>query len=249
MALFRVVGGPIAVDEAVLLPLTETPVSEAVLAAIHTRLSGARLTGSQQEIQQAFADYYRGHPFISVPRVIASHSACRAFTPGWERNLSDTLIRALAEGGGVIQINFGSSFLRMDVRRSMKAEDEALRRWAAEHGGKRRGKEAGEFLRSYREKHPQLFAGIPDIIRHIDHVVRLVGVDHVGLGSDFDGLDDELPVGLKDVSQYPNLIAGLLRAGYSREDIAKICSGNLLRVWEEVEKAAEGRSSTRQEKP
>ncbi len=75
---------------------------------------------------------------------------------------------------------------------------------------------------------------------HIDHVVRLVGIDHVGIGSDFDGLGDDLPTGLKDVSGYPNLIAELLKKGYSREQIEKICSGNVFRVWREVERIARG---------
>ena len=72
---------------------------------------------------------------------------------------------------------------------------------------------------------------------HIDHVVELVGIDHVGLGSDFDGIT-ETPVGLEDVSAYPNLIAELLRRGYSEEDVRKICGENLLRVWSEVERVA-----------
>ena len=73
---------------------------------------------------------------------------------------------------------------------------------------------------------------------HIDHVVQIAGVDHVGLGSDFDGVGDSLPTGLKDVSDYPNLIHELLKKGYSEEDIRKICGGNLLRVWSQVEAVA-----------
>jgi len=72
------------------------------------------------------------------------------------------------------------------------------------------------------------------VVDHIDHVVKLAGIDHVGIGSDYDGVGDSLPLGLKDVSQYPNLIAELLKRGYSPEDIEKICSGNLFRVWNKV---------------
>ena len=79
---------------------------------------------------------------------------------------------------------------------------------------------------------------------HIDHVVKLVGIEHVGLGSDFEGVGDTLPEGLKDVSQYPNLIYELLRMGYTEEEIRMICSGNILRVWEQVERVAENMSST-----
>ena len=76
------------------------------------------------------------------------------------------------------------------------------------------------------------------MVAHIDHVVKIAGIDHVGLGSDFDGLGDSLPTGLKDVSDFPNVIYQLLKRGYSEEDIKKICSGNLLRVWERVEEVA-----------
>lgn len=140
--------------------------------------------------------------------VIASHSSCRHFTPGWERNMSDEMIVALAGNGGVIQINFGSDFLDGDIRRKREAE----------------GDDA-----------PPVYATVEKVADHIDHVVKLVGVDHVGFGSDFDGVGDSLPVGLKSVADYPNLIRVLLERGYAREDLEKICSGNVLRVWQAVE--------------
>lgn len=170
--------------------------------------------------------------------VIASHSACRSFTPGWERNMSDAMIRELAAHGGVIQINFGSSFLRMDVRISNSRENRAVDSILKANGGVRDSAARAKAFAQWRAVHPALFASIGDLVDHIDHVVQLVGIDHVGLGSDFDGLDDELPIGLKDVSMYPNLIAELLRRGYSHEEIGMICSGNLLRVWREVERVA-----------
>jgi membrane dipeptidase len=77
------------------------------------------------------------------------------------------------------------------------------------------------------------------VAKHIDHVVKLVGIDHVGFGSDFDGVGDMLPVGLKDVSGYPNLVAELLKLGYSDEDVRKVCGENLLRVWGDVERIAQ----------
>ncbi len=99
-------------------------------------------------------------------------------------------------------------------------------------------KEDRERSRKFREEKGIGFADVSDVAEHIDHVIQLVGVDHVGLGSGFDGAGDSLPTGLKDVSFYPNLIFELLARGYSEEDIAKICSGNLLRVWSEVERVA-----------
>ena len=85
------------------------------------------------------------------------------------------------------------------------------------------------------ENGPYPFASIEDVLDNFDHVVALVGVDHIGIGSDYDGVGDSLPTGLKDVSSYPNLIEGFLRRGYSEEDMRKILGENLLRVWSEIE--------------
>ena len=87
-------------------------------------------------------------------------------------------------------------------------------------------------------EHPLPYATVADVADHIDHVAQLAGVDHVGLGSDFDGVGDSLPVGLKSVADYPNLVAELLRRGYSDEDVEKILGGNLMRVWREAERVA-----------
>jgi membrane dipeptidase len=102
-----------------------------------------------------------------------------------------------------------------------------------------------EFGEIYAEDHgPMIYASLDDVLDHFDHVVGLVGVDHVGLGSDFDGVGDSLPVGLKDVSAYPNLVEGLLRRGYSEDDIRKILGENLLRVWKAAEDYAATTSSS-----
>jgi membrane dipeptidase len=172
---------------------------------------------------------------LSQAPVIASHSSCRHFTPGWERNMDDEMIKALAKNGGVININFGSSFLNDSVR---QAEDKMWKYIQANNinSNTDAGKAA---LKKFRIENNIGYADISDVIAHIDHVVKLAGVDHVGFGSDFDGVGDSLPTGLKSVADYPNLIYGLLKKGYSDEDIQKICSGNLLRVWSEVEKVAQ----------
>ena len=175
---------------------------------------------------------------VSSAPVIASHSSCRYFTPGFERNISDDLIKAVAAHGGVVQIAFGSDFIDNAARLAntplWDAYDERIRKEHLEHGSK----EAEAFKLKYWKEHPRLYATVAQVAAHIDHVARLVGVDYVGLGSDFDGVGDSLPVGLKDVSQYPNLIAELKKLGYSDADLQKICGGNLLRVWSEVERAA-----------
>jgi membrane dipeptidase len=95
------------------------------------------------------------------------------------------------------------------------------------------------FDQEYEAEHGRYpYATLDETLDHFDYIVELAGVDHVGIGSDYDGVGDSLPIGLKDVSKYPNLVEGLLRRGYSDEDIKKILGGNLLRVWREVEAVA-----------
>jgi membrane dipeptidase len=175
---------------------------------------------------------------VAQAPAIASHSSARRFTPDWERNMSDEMIRRLAENGGVIQINFGSAFLRADAQKQGEALWAARTAFMDEHGYQRGAPEVEEWMRLRREEDPTIYADVADVADHIDHVVELVGVDHVGLGSDFDGVGDSLPTGLKDVSQYPNLIRVLLERGYTEADVAKIAGENLLRVWTEVERVA-----------
>ncbi|HMK38375.1 MAG TPA: dipeptidase [Bacteroidota bacterium] len=175
---------------------------------------------------------------VSKAPVIASHSSCRFFTPGFERNMSDEMIRRMAQKGGVIQINFGSSFLTDDYRRKMLAARSLIESHLAELHLTREDSAGKAYEKSYLREHPLGYADIADVVQHINHVVSVAGIDHVGLGSDFDGVGDELPTGLKDVSQYPNLILHLLQAGYSDDDIRRICGGNLLRVWTQVENTA-----------
>jgi membrane dipeptidase len=169
--------------------------------------------------------------------VIASHSSCRHFTPGFERNMGDAEIVRLKENGGVIQINFGSSFVTQESQEKENKNRERIMAYAKENGLKR----GDEKLKSYWEKVSKenpIYADISDVINHFDRVVALVGIDHVGIGSDYDGVGDSLPYGLKDVASYPNLIFHLLKRGYSEEDIEKICYKNVWRVWSAVEETA-----------
>jgi membrane dipeptidase len=175
---------------------------------------------------------------ISKAPAIASHSSCRFFTPGFERNMSDEMIRLLAKNGGVIQINFGSSFLTDGYRQKELAARKLIEAHLATLSLTRADSAGKVYEQNYLRDHPLGYADVTDVVSHITHVVNLVGVDHVGFGSDFDGVGDELPTGLKDVSQYPNLIYQLLKAGYTVEEVRKISGGNLLRVWREVENTA-----------
>lgn len=176
---------------------------------------------------------------ITAAPVIASHSSARHFTPGWERNMSDAMIEALAANGGVIMINFGSAFLTEEANLYSRARSDAEELWREQHPDVPEEEAEETHHAIWAEEHgPYPFADVSDVLDHIDHVVALVGVDHVGIGSDYDGVGDSLPTGLKDVSSYPNLVKGLLARGYSPGDIRKILGENLMRVWTAVEENA-----------
>jgi membrane dipeptidase len=172
---------------------------------------------------------------LSKAPVFASHSSARYFTPGFERNMSDEMIVKLAEHGGVIQINYASSFLTKEANEWQVAMAEARTAWLEETGNTADSDAAKEWAKTYREERPLPYATISDVADHIDHVVKLTSYEHVGIGSDFDGVGDSLPVGLKDVSTYPALIAELMRRGYTDEQLVAILGGNTLRVWQQVE--------------
>jgi len=166
--------------------------------------------------------------------LIASHSSCRKFTPGFERNMSDEMIKTLGENNGVIMINFGSTFIDEKIRTKQFELGKAYQK-DMEDLGIESGSDAAKDLRDqYFTNNPVLWSDVKVVVDHIENVINVAGIDHVGFGSDFDGVGDTLPTGIKDVADYPNIIRELLDRGYNEEDIAKICSGNLIRVWNEV---------------
>jgi membrane dipeptidase len=174
---------------------------------------------------------------ISNAPVIASHSSCRFFTPEWERNMNDEMIKILAKRQGVIMINFGSSFINEKVKEENSKHWDYISDWLDKNNLSYGEPEAEKFMDDYFAKVELDEVTVSQVADHIDRVVEIAGVDYVGFGSDFDGVRS-VPVGLSDVSMYPNLIFELLKRDYSEEDIEKICSGNLLRVWKEVEETA-----------
>ena len=178
---------------------------------------------------------------LSKAPVIASHSSARHFLtnePVFERNMDDELIKALAANGGVIMINFGSSFVTTAANEYRNSYRPAAQAYAQRHGLRPGDPRIARFEKDYRSKHPFPFATVSDVADHVDHVVKLAGIEHVGIGSDYDGVGDSLPVGLKDVSTYPNLVAELLRRGYGEADIGQFLGANLMRVWKAVESAS-----------
>lgn len=175
---------------------------------------------------------------LSRAPVIASHSCCRSFTPGLERNLSDDMIRKLAENGGMVHVNFSSMFLLDKCRQQMQAERDAVTAYCDANNLEWDDDACRAYQRHYRSSHPLTYGSIADFVDHIDHIVSVAGIDYVGFGSDFDGVDDVLPDGMKDVSCYPDILYELFKRGYNEEDVKKITSGNTLRVWRAVEKIA-----------
>lgn len=172
---------------------------------------------------------------ITEAPVIASHSSCRYFTKGFERNMNDDMIKLLGEKGGVIQINFGSTFLDENSRKVRAAVDAYLTE------NQLSDSMAQVFRQNYYVENG-FWTNVERVVDHIDHVVEIAGIDHVGIGSDYDGVGDSLPEGLKDVSDYPNLIHELLKRGYTEDDIEKICYKNVFRVWNAVEELAKQKS-------
>jgi membrane dipeptidase len=165
---------------------------------------------------------------VTTKPVIASHSSCRALSD-FPRNMTDDMLRALARNGGVIGINFGGGFLNQkdaDEYKKRIAEQGALQ--PSGTGPQLDSFARQEFLSGYLQMKPTA-ATLSDVVAHIDHVVKIAGIDHVGIGSDFDGISS-VPAGLEDVSKMPYLTAALLQRGYKASDIKKILGGNHLRV-------------------
>lgn len=174
----------------------------------------------------------------STKPVIATHSGCRAIA-GVPRNLTDDMIRALAKTGGVVNVIFYPEHLEPGWSEKKKKVDAEIGPQVQRASEEEKGDAAHKKLardRVRREEYAKRLPGVSvaRLVDHIDHVVKLVGVDHVGIGSDFDGVQSTLS-DLADVSQLPNLTRELLRRGYSESDVDKMLGGNMLRVMEEVE--------------
>ena len=175
--------------------------------------------------------------------VIASHSSMRHFIPGFERNLDDRMVEAIVRTGGVVQINVGSSFLTVAARQYEAGLMTAVKAELVARSVAADSPVIKDFVTRYRAEHPYPYATLDDVIDHIDHVVKIGGINGVGIGSDFDGVGDSLSEGLKSVADYPNLIRALQRRGYSTRAIRKIMGENLLRTWQAVERYASERGT------
>jgi len=176
---------------------------------------------------------------VTKAPVIASHSSARALVDA-PRNMTDEMLRAVARNGGVVQINFFSGFVDQDYRKAMLAQEKdqaaAIQKYI--DSLKAQGKpvnylEVDRMQREWMAKIPR--PPFKVLIDHIDHIAKVAGVDHVGLGSDFDGVSGATPQGMDSAADLPKITQGLLDRGYSAADIEKILGGNLLRVFRQVE--------------
>ena len=185
---------------------------------------------------------------ITRAPVIASHSSARALCDA-PRNMTDDMLRAVANSGGpgskggVVQVNFYSAFLSQAYRDAQKAQkpevDKAvqeLKDKAKAEGKEVTYEEISKVERQYADRIPR--PPLSALIDHIDHIAKVAGVDHVGLGSDFDGVSGQLPQGIDSVGDLPKITAALMERGYSAEDCRKILGANLLRVFKEVQAVA-----------
>ena len=168
---------------------------------------------------------------VSQAPIIASHSSAYAIAPH-PRNVPDAILKQLPKNGGVVMVNFFSGFIVPEYARKMTAVRAELR--AKHHDPKAAARAFEEWFQSNRLPH----GTIADVADHIDHIVKVAGIDHVGIGSDFDGIT-AWPAGLDDVSCYPRLTEELLRRDYSESDVHKILGGNVLRAFRAAGKVAE----------
>jgi membrane dipeptidase len=171
--------------------------------------------------------------FSEAP-VIATHSSCRYFTPGLERNLPDNLIKAIAGKNGVIMVNFGAMFLDSVCLKNTNVVFDSLDSKGLSYDSAK----GNDFIQEFGKTH-KLLSDSKRLVDHIEHIINVAGIDHVGLGSDFDGIGPSKPMDVTDVSDYPVIVFELLKRGHTEKDIKKILSGNFLRVWDDVLKAAD----------
>jgi len=210
-----------------------TPFGEAVVHELN------RL-GMLVDLAHVNEDTMRGAIRVSKAPVIFSHSGARG-VDDHPRNVSDDVLKLVAANGGVVMVNFSRGYVS-NAYRKWQAEESAekARLNSPPFGGLLIGQpdKAAAAMTEWQKANPAPKVTLSEVADHIDHIARVAGIDHVGIGSDYDGVDNSLPEGLESVADYPALLAEMLRRGGSDADVAKLAGGNVLRVMEQAEKVA-----------
>jgi membrane dipeptidase len=189
--------------------------------------------GMLVDISHVSAETMRHSLRVSRAPVIASHSSAFALAPH-PRNVPDDVLQLLAKNGGLVMVNFFPGFIVPEAARATKGMFQTARELRKQYP---KEEDFLSALREWKREHPIPTGSVRNVADHIEHIIKVAGIDHVGLGSDFDGIST-VPKQLEDVSCYPYLTQELVNRGYNKEEILKILGGNLLRVFRQVEQAA-----------